>query len=254
MPRPTKKPKQSGSNRPLTARQEKFCREYLIDLNQRAAAMRAGYSGRGADKIAHDLIRDPRVMAFIAKARARQQDRLDMKADDVVRRLAQIVTADARKLTSHHVGPCRYCFGIDHEYHWKTPREYREACEKTPESKTTPLDTGGYGYRTTDAPNPDCPECSGLGVPFVRFADTNNLSEAEAVLFEGVKTTRDGITFLMADKGRALERLADHLGIYNKAAGDDAIASFQAMFNSLLGSQSRAPLRKDAEPEPDGDA
>ena len=43
----------------LTAKQDTFCREYLLDLNATAAARRAGYSARNADKIGSELLGKP---------------------------------------------------------------------------------------------------------------------------------------------------------------------------------------------------
>lgn len=40
----------------LTAKQEAFCREYLIDLNATQAATRAGYSAKTADRIGAQLL------------------------------------------------------------------------------------------------------------------------------------------------------------------------------------------------------
>ena len=73
---------------------------------------------------------------------------------------------------------CRYCLGIDHAFQWKTQREYLVALaaataklgdDLPPDPKTDPSwpdPAGGTGYRLTNAPNPDCPECSGLGIPY----------------------------------------------------------------------------------------
>lgn len=38
----------------LTAKQERFCREYIIDLNATRAAIRAGYSEKTANRIASE--------------------------------------------------------------------------------------------------------------------------------------------------------------------------------------------------------
>src|SRR4030095_16301516 len=47
----------------LTAKQERFIAEYLVDLNQKQAAIRAGYSERTAAKIASELMQKPHVRA-----------------------------------------------------------------------------------------------------------------------------------------------------------------------------------------------
>lgn len=65
-----------GTNmKPLTARQEDFVREFLLDLNATQAAIRAGYSASTAYSQGQRLLKNVEVQAAIAKARAAAQDR-----------------------------------------------------------------------------------------------------------------------------------------------------------------------------------
>lgn len=252
MPGAKKQPKQA-KERPLSAREEAFCAEYLIDLNASQAAIRAGYKASASTVTSTALMKRPAVAARIAELKQARAQRVEMQADDVVKRLVQIVTADARLLTSHRIGACRYCHGIDHLFQWRTQREFDEACaEASRKDKAPPDCSGGFGYRRTAAPNPDCPECDGLGAPYTHFADTNSLPPEVAVLFEGVKETRNGIEFKMADKGKALDRLADHLGIRSNAPEETANA-FTDMLAQLLRSGSKAPIRPDPSPKKGGE-
>ena len=54
----------------LTAKQSKFVDEYLIDLNGAAAARRAGYSERTANRMASENLSKPDITAAIAARRA----------------------------------------------------------------------------------------------------------------------------------------------------------------------------------------
>ena len=45
----------------LTAKQERFCQEYALDLNATQAAIRAGYSKRNAAKIGPELLGKTRI-------------------------------------------------------------------------------------------------------------------------------------------------------------------------------------------------
>ncbi len=54
----------------LTAKQQAFVDEYLVDLNATQAAIRAGYSVKDADKIGTVLLRNTRIKAAIDKAMA----------------------------------------------------------------------------------------------------------------------------------------------------------------------------------------
>lgn len=203
-----------------------FCADYLLDLNGTQAAIRAGYSPRTADQQASRLLRDPRVQLRISELKQTRVERLEMRVDAVVHRLAQIAFADATKLTGYRIGPCRYCWGIGHEYQWKTPREWQEVGESSKVDNEPADCKGGFGYALSGRVNPDCPECGGAGIGHVWFADTSMLDDATAVLFEGVKKSRHCKEFKLANRMRALELLADHLGMFdnvNKIARTDGL-------------------------------
>ncbi|MCA0421925.1 MAG: terminase small subunit [Proteobacteria bacterium] len=209
-----------GQNPLKDTKREVFCQEYLTDLNATQAAIRAGYSKKTAKQQGSRLLSYDDVAARITHLAADRVNRLRISADDLLIRAETILKADPRELTEHRIGACRYCWGIDHEYQWKTKREFREvlarATAKLPRKPTVaqrdalPTEEGGYGYKVTRDPNPECPECGGLGSPFVQFADTRKLSPEAAILFEGVKETKDGIEIKMASKDRAFDTLAKH--------------------------------------------
>lgn len=79
----------------LTAKQQRFCDEYLIDLNATQAAIRAGYSEKNADKIASELLGKTRVQEQIQKRKADRVERTEITQDMVLRELAAIAFADA---------------------------------------------------------------------------------------------------------------------------------------------------------------
>lgn len=54
----------------LTEKQEKFCNEYLVDLNATAAAKRAGYSPETAYSIGWENLRKPEIVTRIGELRA----------------------------------------------------------------------------------------------------------------------------------------------------------------------------------------
>ena len=75
----------------MNARQETFVAEYLVDLNAAAAARRAGYSPRTADRIGHENLRKPEIAAAIAAARADRESRVKITADYVLSNLTEVV-------------------------------------------------------------------------------------------------------------------------------------------------------------------
>lgn len=79
----------------LTAKQEAFVREYLIDLNATQAAIRAGYAAKWAHKFAPNLMGKNRQVAdAIQAALKKRNEKLDITADMVLRELARIAFAD----------------------------------------------------------------------------------------------------------------------------------------------------------------
>lgn len=79
----------------LTAKQQRFVEEYLIDGNATQAAVRAGYKD---GCIGRRLVTKSHVEAAIAEAQGRRSERTLVQADDVVRQLVRMGLADPRRL------------------------------------------------------------------------------------------------------------------------------------------------------------
>jgi phage terminase small subunit len=75
----------------LTAREGRFVLEYLKTGNGTEAARLAGYSERTARVQAGQLLKRPRVQAALQALRQDRTERLQLDADWIVQRLAQIV-------------------------------------------------------------------------------------------------------------------------------------------------------------------
>jgi len=89
----------------MTAKEERFCEEYMIDLNATAAAIRAGYTPSSARKAAcwidgESIQKKPALCARIDELRAEQSTRTGITADRVLRELAVVGFADASKLVT----------------------------------------------------------------------------------------------------------------------------------------------------------
>lgn len=74
----------------LTAKQERFVAEYLIDLNATQAAIRAGYSEKSARSQGHRLLTNADIETAIQEARAERSDRTEVTQDRVLEELARI--------------------------------------------------------------------------------------------------------------------------------------------------------------------
>ena len=79
---------------PLNARKQAFVDEYLVDLNASAAAIRAGYSPRGAKQAASRLMAEPAVQDAVDAAMAMRSERTYISADRVLRELGRIAFAN----------------------------------------------------------------------------------------------------------------------------------------------------------------
>lgn len=74
----------------MTEKQKRFVEEYLIDLNAKQAAIRAGYSVKNADKIGSELLGKTGVRQAVSEAIAERSRRTGVNQDRVVRELARI--------------------------------------------------------------------------------------------------------------------------------------------------------------------
>lgn len=82
----------------LTAKQQRFVAEYLIDLNATQAAIRAGYSAKTAYSVGHENLKKPEIQAGIQAAMNARSERTEINADWVLKRLARDATADLADL------------------------------------------------------------------------------------------------------------------------------------------------------------
>jgi len=78
----------------LTDKQEMFCREYLIDLNATQAAIRAGYSEKTANRTGSENLSKPDVAQRIIDLKSERNERVEVNADYVLRRLVEIDEMD----------------------------------------------------------------------------------------------------------------------------------------------------------------
>lgn len=86
----------------LTPKQARFVQEYLLDLNQTQAAIRAGYSEKTAAEQASRLLTNVKVAEAIQAAMKARSERTQIDADWVLKRLARDATADLADLYTEH--------------------------------------------------------------------------------------------------------------------------------------------------------
>lgn len=216
--RPEKDKPVSAKLAALEPRQQRFVQEYLIDLNGTQAAIRAGYSPRTANEQAAGLLAKPSVRAAVEEGQKKLQAKLEMNAERVVQKLAQIATADPRELVEVKVGCCRCCHGEGHRFQ-RTLLEMAHDRERWAEKGKDPSEfdeQGGVGFNPLLPPHPECPNCGGDGESRTVLKDTRHLSPRAAALYAGAKQTKYGIEIQMHSQMEAWEKLAKHLGLYAK--------------------------------------
>lgn len=78
----------------LTDKQELFAREFIVDLNATQAAIRAGYSEKTAEQQGYQLLHKTSVLKLIAELKSQRNERNEIDADYVLRRLVEIDQMD----------------------------------------------------------------------------------------------------------------------------------------------------------------
>jgi phage terminase small subunit len=74
----------------LTAKQDRFVAEYVIDHNATKAAIRAGYSERTASVIGHENLRKPQIIERLDEIEAETARGLELTREFVISRLMTI--------------------------------------------------------------------------------------------------------------------------------------------------------------------
>lgn len=81
----------------LTAKQQRFCDEYLIDLNATQAAIRAGYSEKAARQIGTENLSKPAIREYIDQRMAEKEDALIAKQDEVMKYLSAVMRRELKE-------------------------------------------------------------------------------------------------------------------------------------------------------------
>ena len=164
----------------LTAKQQKFIDEYLIDLNA-TRAYKAAYpkckSDEAANAASSRLLRNVKVQEQITKEQQDIQERTKITQDKVVQELAKIAFSNATDYVEVVTRP------IKHRY-WD---------EKKKE----------YVYEEGDVYEQD-----------IILKDTKQLTDDQKAAISSIKNTKHGIAIEQCNKVEALHLLGQHLGMF----------------------------------------
>ena len=178
----------------LTAKQQRFVEEYLIDLNATQAAIRAGYSVNNADKIGSELLGKTRVSSTIAKAMAERSKRTGVNQDKIVNELAAIGFSNATDYVQIVEEPI-----IENGHYVKDP------------------DTGKLRMQEV-----------------VKIIPTDKLPEEKRKAIAGIKEGKYGIEVNTCDKVRALELLGRHLGMFKDKVEITGLSEEKSKLDSII--------------------
>jgi phage terminase small subunit len=78
----------------------RFVEEYIVDLNAKQAAIRAGYSAHSATQTGCDLLAEPKITAAIETAVAERSARTKITADEVLLELTKLGRANMQDYMS----------------------------------------------------------------------------------------------------------------------------------------------------------
>jgi phage terminase small subunit len=227
---------------PLTPEHIRFVREYIFDLDPVASALRAGI--RDAETAGPALLKRSTIQSAIQTLTQNRSTRTEIYADEVLRRWWLLYTADARELIQVHWVNCRFCWGVNHRYQFRDHElmelelRFNEVNDKLPREKQKAFnDQGGGGFDGDKEPcrgplaiermiaaglsnvpesnsNHNCPGCDGRGEKSIWINDSRHYSPGAALLYEGVKVSKDGsIELKFRDRQHAGDMIAQHLGM-----------------------------------------
>lgn len=80
----------------MTAKQQRFCDEYLIDLNATQAAIRSGYSEKYAHTNANKLLQITTIKEYIAARMKEKESQLIASQDEVLQYLTSVLRGESQ--------------------------------------------------------------------------------------------------------------------------------------------------------------
>lgn len=95
-----KKPPQTNK---LTAQQIQFAHEYMIDLNGKQAAIRAGYTPKSADVQASYLLTIPKVRRLVNELKKQRISTTKITAERVLKEIERLAFVDSSEVAKYKI-------------------------------------------------------------------------------------------------------------------------------------------------------
>lgn len=161
----------------LSDKQRVFVSQYLEHFNSAKAAKEAGYSENRAAKTGFDLLQLPKIQAAIQRGTKAKAKRSDIKADEIVETLANIIRADVRDVVEWGMAEVE----------------------------------GEDGLPVT------LPNGEAVQRPYITVTNSRDLPKhISAAVAEVSMSDKGTFKVKMHDKGAAIEKIMRHLGMFEK--------------------------------------
>lgn len=85
-----------GAN--LSQKQERFCMEYIKDLNAKQAAIRAGYAPKRAGEQGYSILQKPEAKAYIAEIMEAKNKELIADQDEILKYLTSVMRGENKSI------------------------------------------------------------------------------------------------------------------------------------------------------------
>lgn len=161
----------------LTPKQQRFAREYLVDLNATQAAVRAGYSEKTAKQIGSRLLTNVDLQAEIQRLGRKSAAKLEITRESIMQELAAVGFARASDFVR---------------------------VETVEASRMGIHPITGEVVMLPAGPQ-----------QLVRIVDTDEVPDDKAAALAGIKQGSHGVEVKLHDKIRALELLGKAVGMFD---------------------------------------
>lgn len=82
----------------LSPKQERFCMEYIKDLNATQAAIRAGYAPKRAGEQGYGILQSPKAKAFLDEIMAAKNKELIADQDEILKYLTSVMRGENKSI------------------------------------------------------------------------------------------------------------------------------------------------------------
>ena len=97
----------------LTAKQQRFCDEYLVSLNSTSAAIKAGYSPKTAGVIGSENLKKPNIASYIKSRQVETSEKLECTKEIIIAELMKVGLSDVTNYVTIDEGGLIQAIPID---------------------------------------------------------------------------------------------------------------------------------------------